>query len=84
MEVQRLFPEAIRNEEFQVYYQPKVHTETGRIIGAEALCRWFHEGKMISPGDFIPMLEETDDICTLISICLIMYVEISEDGWIRV
>ena len=65
MEVQRLFPEAIRNEEFQVYYQPKVHTETGRIIGAEALCRWFHEGKMISPGDFIPILEETDDICTL-------------------
>ena len=65
MNVQRMFPEAIRNEEFKVYYQPKVHTETGRIIGAEALCRWFHEGEMISPGQFIPMLEETDDICTL-------------------
>ena len=65
MRVQRLFPEALKNEEFQVYYQPKVHTMTGEIIGAEALCRWFHDGAMISPGSFIPMLEETDDICRL-------------------
>ena len=42
-----------------------MHTETGRVIGAEALCRWFHEGKMVSPGAFIPVLEETDDICKL-------------------
>ena len=65
MRVQRLFPEALAKEEFKVYYQPKVHTETGRLIGAEALCRWFHDGEMISPGEFIPMLEETDDICKL-------------------
>ena len=65
MKVQRLFPEALKNEEFQVYYQPKVHTGTGEIIGAEALCRWFHDGKMVSPGEFIPALEETDDICKL-------------------
>ena len=65
MKVQRLFPEALKNEEFQVYYQPKVHTGTGEMIGAEALCRWFHDGKMISPGEFIPALEETDDICKL-------------------
>ena len=65
MKVQHLFPEALKKEEFQVFYQPKVHTETGRVIGAEALCRWFHEGKMVSPGAFIPVLEETDDICKL-------------------
>ncbi len=65
MKVQRLFPEALKNEEFRVYYQPKVHTHTGEVIGAEALCRWFHEGEMISPGAFIPALEETDDICKL-------------------
>ena len=65
MKVQRMFPEALKNEEFRVYYQPKVHTGTGEMIGAEALCRWFHDGAMISPGEFIPALEETDDICKL-------------------
>jgi EAL domain-containing protein (putative c-di-GMP-specific phosphodiesterase class I) len=65
MRVQLLFPDALRNEEFSVYYQPKVDIRTGEIIGAEALCRWFHEGEMISPDAFIPMLEETNDICKL-------------------
>ena len=65
MKVQQLFPEALRNEEFRVYYQPKVDIRTGEIIGAEALCRWFHEDAMISPGEFIPVLEETNDICKL-------------------
>lgn len=65
MRIQRMFPFALQNEEFKVYYQPKVHTETGELIGAEALCRWFHDGEMISPGAFIPMLEQTDDICKL-------------------
>lgn len=65
MKVQQRFPEALRNEEFKVYYQPKVDIRTGEIVGAEALCRWFHKGKMISPGEFIPVLEETNDICKL-------------------
>lgn len=63
--VQQLFPEALRNEEFRVFYQPKVDIRTGEIIGAEALCRWFREDEMISPGAFIPVLEETSDICKL-------------------
>ena len=65
MKVQQMFPEALRKEEFAVYYQPKVNIETGELIGAEALCRWIHDGQVISPADFIPMLEETDDICKL-------------------
>ena len=65
MKVQTLFPEALRKEEFHVFYQPKVDVRTGELIGAEALCRWFHKDKMISPGDFIPVLEETNDICKL-------------------
>ena len=65
MKVQQLFPAALRNEEFRVYYQPKVDIRNGEIIGAEALCRWFHEDRMISPGEFIPVLEETSDICKL-------------------
>ena len=65
MRVQQLFPEALRNEEFKVYYQPKVNVMTGEICGAEALCRWFRNGSIVPPGDFIPMLEETIEICRL-------------------
>ena len=65
MKVQQLFPAALRDSEFLVYYQPKVDIRTGEIIGAEALCRWFHDEEIISPGEFIPVLEETLDICKL-------------------
>ncbi len=65
MRVQQLFPNALRNEEFKVFYQPKVNTATGELCGAEALCRWFRNGKIVPPCDFIPMLEETNDICRL-------------------
>lgn len=63
--VQKLFPEALRNEEFKVFYQPKVNTDTGELCGAEALCRWFRDGEVIPPMDFIPALEQTIDICRL-------------------
>lgn len=65
MRIQQRFPEALANEEFKVYYQPKVNTNTGEICGAEALCRWIRKGKIISPAEFIPVLEETNDICKL-------------------
>ncbi len=65
MRVQQMFPSALRHEEFLVYYQPKVNIETGELVGAEALCRWKHAGKIIPPVDFIPMLEETSDVCKL-------------------
>ncbi len=65
MRIQQLFPEALRKEEFHVFYQPKVNIETGELFGAEALCRWFHGDKMITPGEFIPVLEQTTDICKL-------------------
>lgn len=52
------FDNAIKNNEFVVYYQPKVNIQQGKLCGAEALVRWIHEGKFISPADFIPVLEE--------------------------
>ncbi len=59
-------PVAIQNGELQVWYQPQVNYETGKIIGAEALCRWNHSKKGgISPADFIPLLEEADLIYEL-------------------
>ena len=63
--VLKMFPAALKKGEFQVFYQPKVNVETGEICGAEALCRWFHEGKIVPPIEFIPALEETNDICKL-------------------
>ena len=65
MRIQQSFPQALANREFKVYYQPKVDVETGRVVGAEALCRWFRDGKMIPPLDFIPVLELSTDVCRL-------------------
>lgn len=57
---------ALEREEFEVYYQPKVDFNTEKITGAEALVRWRHPEKgFISPGDFIPLAEETGLIVPL-------------------
>jgi len=51
---------AIDRKEFQAYYQPIVSMATGQIAGFEALVRWHHpERGMVSPGEFIPLAEET-------------------------
>lgn len=51
---------AIERQQFQVYYQPIVSLETGRISGFEALVRWNHPARgMVSPIEFIPLAEET-------------------------
>lgn len=57
---------ALSNNEFQLYFQPKVHLMTGGVIGAEALIRWRH-GKLgwISPAEFIPVAESTGDILSI-------------------
>ena len=50
--------EALQNEEFVLYYQPKVNMKTGEIIGAEALIRWMHPTKgIISPAEFLPIID---------------------------
>ena len=51
---------ALKNNEFLVYYQPLVDLVTGYIFGMEALIRWKHPKRgMIQPTDFIPLAEET-------------------------
>ncbi len=55
--------EAIAGRELQMYLQQKVDMTTGHVIGAEGLIRWLHpEWGMISPGQFIPLLEKEDSI----------------------
>lgn len=59
-EIEIMLKKADFNEEFQLYYQPQVSIEDERIIGFEALMRWQrNDGKFISPGEFIPIAEET-------------------------
>ncbi|WP_111643301.1 putative bifunctional diguanylate cyclase/phosphodiesterase [Marinimicrobium alkaliphilum] len=49
---------AIDDDQFELYFQPKVDMGSGQIVGAEALLRWNHPEKgLISPADFIPVLE---------------------------
>ena len=56
---------ALANGNFMVYYQPKVWTKDARISGAEALVRWNFKGNVVSPGEFIPILEKDGRICQL-------------------
>lgn len=65
IQLQHVFPEAIAAEEFKVFYQPKIDVVTGQLCGAEALCRWFRDGQIIPPQEFIPELERSSEICTL-------------------
>jgi len=51
---------AIQEGEFRLVYQPQYNIYTGEIVGTEALIRWLHpERGLVSPGDFIPIAEET-------------------------
>ncbi|MDP1682053.1 MAG: bifunctional diguanylate cyclase/phosphodiesterase, partial [Burkholderiales bacterium] len=51
---------ALDRGEFMLYYQPRVDLLSGRVIGAEALLRWRHpEMGLVSPAEFIPILDET-------------------------
>lgn len=59
-ELEESIPDALGNGEFIVYYQPKVwikDDDTRVLHGAEALVRWNRKGTMVSPGEFIPLLE---------------------------
>ena len=64
-EIIRNFHEALENEEFLVFYQPKVNSKKRRLVGAEGLVRWRHNGEMVSPGAFIPPLEQNGEILFL-------------------
>lgn len=57
-EIENMMEEAIKNKEFEVYYQPQISTKTEKMEGAEALVRWKKGENMISPGEFIPIFEK--------------------------
>ena len=53
------FDKALERDEFHMFLQPQIASD-GKLVGAEALVRWIHPGKgLISPADFIPVLEKS-------------------------
>lgn len=63
VEITSRVPKAIVNREFKVYYQPKIETETLKLIGAEALVRWQKpDGSFIYPDQFIPLIERSGQV----------------------
>lgn len=63
--------QALEEEQFIVYYQPKHESITGKVAGAEALVRWIHpEYGFMSPGEFIPLFERNGFISKLDSFVL--------------
>lgn len=64
--IERDILEAIRTEEIEVHFQPKVNAVTERITGMEALVRWNHpELGFLPPPEFIEVAEKTGDIVPL-------------------
>lgn len=65
-EIETHFADALKNNEFKLYVQPKIDIETGKLIGAEALSRWLYKNeRLLPPFEYIPRLESTGLILEL-------------------
>lgn len=63
LEIMGALGRAIREDQFEVYYQPKVDVGQHRIYGVEALLRWAHPSLgLLPPGEFIPTAEKSSVI----------------------
>lgn len=65
IELESAMRQALQNEQFKLYYQPKINPRTAEVCGVEALVRWEKNGEVVSPGDFIPIAEESGLILPL-------------------
>ena len=73
-QIEDRFEDGLSNNEFIVYYQPKVDTKTHTLIGAEALSRWLCKGEFVYPSEFVPVLERNSfsiglDIYVMEEVC---------------
>ncbi|MFY8088057.1 MAG: putative bifunctional diguanylate cyclase/phosphodiesterase, partial [Rubrivivax sp.] len=59
LELETALYKALERQELVLYYQPKVDVRSARMVGVEALMRWQRGDKLVPPGDFIPLAEES-------------------------
>ncbi|HAU1151428.1 TPA: EAL domain-containing protein [Legionella pneumophila] len=60
LEIQTQIHNALKNNEFFIFYQPIYNLRSGELVGAEALIRWGHPAiGLLTPDEFIPIAEET-------------------------
>jgi PAS domain S-box-containing protein len=59
LELETELRKALELGEFRTHYQPIVSLKTGRITGFEALTRWQHGDRLLAPGEFIAVADET-------------------------
>ena len=63
LQIENLIRQGIKDNLFTVFYQPKVDITTGKLVSMEALVRFEHPNKgIVSPGQFIPLAEQTGQI----------------------
>ena len=66
LEIESIMEEALLQEEFRMFLQPKYSTNGEELVGAEALVRWIRpDGSTIYPNDFIPLFENNGFILKL-------------------
>ncbi|MCW8093042.1 EAL domain-containing protein [Alteromonas sp. ASW11-130] len=71
LQIENLIRQGIKDDLFTVYYQPKVDITTGKLVSMEALVRFEHPHKgIVSPGQFIPLAEQTGQIIDIGEIVL--------------
>ncbi|MDE2276375.1 MAG: diguanylate cyclase, partial [Burkholderiales bacterium] len=59
LELETALHKALERKELVLHYQPKIDVRHARMVGAEALMRWQRGGRLVPPGEFIPLAEET-------------------------
>jgi len=57
--------QAMNDKQFELYFQPQLSIQNDQVVGLEVLIRWQHQGKWISPGEFIPLAEKSGLIVPL-------------------
>ncbi len=73
-QIEDCFKKSLTNNEFKVFYQPKVNTKTNTLVGAEALSRWLFKDEFVYPAEFVPVLERNSysiglDIYVMEDVC---------------